>query len=283
MPATRLTTLRVEKPWGRHNLWPGFVDVPASSAAVGEIWFDVPKSGGDIAEPELMVKYLFTSERLSIQVHPDDAMARAAGYKRGKDEAWLVLAAEPDSTIALGLREATTREALAAGALDGTIVDMVDWKPVKAGDVIYSAAGAVHAIGAGITLIEVQQNVDLTYRLYDYGRPRELHLKAGIAVSDPVPFVAPPVPGEIAPGRTILCEGGKFVLERWSWNGGRTVTLPDGVLGWLVPVTGSGGIGGARFEAGECWIIDGTVELMPDIGSDLLFAYPLENRLGLFS
>ncbi|UVO52763.1 class I mannose-6-phosphate isomerase [Sphingomonas sp. SUN039] len=279
MPAKRLTTLRVEKPWGRHKLWPGFGDVPDGGAAVGEIWFDAK----DVADPELMVKYLFTSERLSIQVHPDDATARAAGYKRGKDEAWLVLAAEPDSTIALGTREVTSREALAAGALDGAIVDMVDWKPVKAGDVIYSAAGAVHAIGAGITLIEVQQNVDLTYRLYDYGRPRALHLEAGIAVSNPVPFVAPPVPGEIAPGRTILCEGGKFVLERWSWDGARTVTLPDGVSGWLVPVTGGGTVDGAAFAAGECWMADGSVEIAPDAGSDILFAYPLKDRVDLFA
>jgi mannose-6-phosphate isomerase len=278
MPATRLTTHRVEKPWGRHKLWSGFGDVPEGGAAVGEIWFDAK----DVAAPELMVKYLFTSERLSIQVHPDDAAAHAAGYKRGKDEAWLVLDAERDSTIALGTREVTTREALAAGALDGSIVDMVDWKPVKAGDVIYSAAGAVHAIGAGITLIEVQQNVDLTYRLYDYGRPRELHLEAGIAVSDPVPFIAPPMPGEVAPGRALLCEGGKFVLERWSWDGVRGVTLPDGVSGWLVPVTGSGRINGAAFAAGECWMAEGTNEIAIDAGSDVLFAYPLKQRADLF-
>lgn len=278
MPAKRLTTLHVEKPWGRHKLWPGFGDVPDGGAAVGEIWFDA----GPGTDPELLVKYLFTSERLSIQVHPDDAAAQAAGYKRGKDEAWLVLAAEPDSTIALGTREATSREALAAGALDGAIVDMVDWKPVKAGDVIYSAAGAVHAIGAGITLIEVQQNVDLTYRLYDYGRPRELHLAAGIAVSDPVPFVAPPMPGDVGGGRSILCEGGKFVLERWSWDGARTVTLPKGVPGWMVPVTGGGKIHGAGFAAGECWMVDGTIEISPDTGSDTLFAYPLTHRVALF-
>lgn len=283
MPAQRLTTLRVEKPWGRHKLWPGFGDVPADGAAVGEIWFDQPETRGAKADPELLVKYLFTSERLSIQVHPDDAAAQAAGYPRGKDEAWLVLDADPGSTIALGTREFTTREALAAGALDGAIVDMVDWKPVKAGDVIYSAAGAVHAIGAGITLIEVQQNVDLTYRLYDYGRPRELHLEAGIAVSDPVPFVAPPVPGEVAPGRSILCEGGKFVLERWSWTGERDVVLPDAVPGWLVPVSGGGTIDGAAFAAGECWRVDGAIGLGLAAGSDVLFAYPLAARLPLFA
>jgi mannose-6-phosphate isomerase len=278
MPANRLTTLRVEKPWGRHELWPGFGNVPEGGAPVGEIWFDA----GPGADAELLVKYLFTSERLSIQVHPDDIAAQAAGHRRGKDEAWLVLAAEPDATIALGTREVTSREALTAGALDGAIVDMMDWRPVKAGDVIYSAAGTVHAIGAGITLIEVQQNVDLTYRLYDYGRPRELHLKEGIAVSDLVPYVAPPIIGDIGNGRAILCEGGKFVLERWSWDGARHVLLPQNIPAWLVPVSGSGSIDGDTFEAGECWMADGAVEIAIDAHADVLFAYPLANRVDLF-
>lgn len=275
MPARRLTTLRVDKPWGRHDLWPGFENVPDGGAAVGEIWFD-----DDVdKDPELLIKYLFTSERLSVQVHPDDTAAQAAGYPRGKEEAWLVLAAEPDSTVALGTKEVTSREALAAAALDGSIVDMLDWKPVKAGDVIYSPAGTIHAIGAGITVIEAQQNVDLTYRLYDYGRPRELHLEAGLAVSDPVPFVAPPVPGDVGGGREILCEGRKFVLERWTWNEARTVTLPEGVRGWLVPVTGGGAIDGARFEAGECWIAKHANAVEIDAGGSVLFAYPLKERL----
>lgn len=278
MPARRLTTLRVEKPWGRHDLWPGFDDVPAGGAAVGEIWFDDMED----ADPELLVKYLFTSERLSVQVHPDDTAARAAGYPRGKEEAWLVLAAEPDSTVALGTKEVTSREALAAAALDGSIVDMLDWKPVKAGDVIYSAAGTVHALGAGITVIEAQQNVDLTYRLYDYGRPRELHLEAGIAVSDPVPFVAPPIPGDAGGGREILCEGRKFVLERWTFDDTRTVTLPKDVPGWLVPVTGGGTIDGARFDAGECWIAKDTNSIEIDAGASVLFTYPLKERVELF-
>lgn len=278
MPARRLTTLRVDKPWGRHTLWPGFDNVPDGGAAVGEVWFD-----DDVdKDPELLIKYLFTSERLSVQVHPDDTAAQAAGYPRGKEEAWLVLAAEPDSTVALGTKEVTSREALAAAALDGSIVDMLDWKPVKAGDVIYSPAGTIHALGAGITVIEAQQNVDLTYRLYDYGRPRELHLDAGIAVSDPVPFVAPPIPGDVGGGREILCEGRKFVLERWTWNEGRTVTLPDDVPGWLVPVTGGGTIDGARFDAGECWIARGASAIAIDEGANVLFAYPLKERADLF-
>ncbi len=283
MTACKLTQLRVEKPWGRTDLWPGFDAVPRGGDPVGEIWFDASPGIENASDPELLVKYLFTSERLSIQVHPDDVAARAAGHARGKDEAWLILAAEPDSTIALGTLEPTTRAALHAGALDGSIVDMLDWRAVKAGDVIYSAAGAIHAIGAGITLIEVQQNVDLTYRLYDYGRPRELHLDAGLAVSDPVPFVDPPIVGEIAPGRAILCEGGKFVLERWSWNDARTIALPAEIPGWLVPVSGGGRIDGVPFAAGECWMVDGTIELAPDPGSDVLFAYPLSERAALFA
>ena len=146
---------------------------------------------------------------------------------------------------------------------------------------IYSAAGAVHAIGAGITLIEVQQNVDLTYRLYDYGRPRELHLEAGIAVSDTAPYVPPTVVGDIGGGREILCEGGKFVLERWSWTGERQIALPDGISGWLVPVTGSGHIDHRSYAAGECWMLDGDTQLHNQ--GVVLFTYPGRERLSLLS
>ncbi|MFM9977013.1 MAG: class I mannose-6-phosphate isomerase [Sphingomonadaceae bacterium] len=273
MPATRLTTIRVEKPWGRTALWPGF-DNP-EGARIGEIWFEAPAG----TEPDLMVKYLFTSEKLSIQVHEDDATAQAAGRRRGKDEAWVILAAEPEATIALGTHEAVSRDRLRAAALDGSIETLVDWKPVAAGDVIYSAARTVHAIGAGLTLIEVQQNVDLTYRLYDYGRPRELHLEAGVAVSDAVPFVAPPIPGDIGHGRAILCEGAKFVLERWSWSGERALELPDAVPGWLIPVSGGGTLDGDAFVAGECWLVEGGVKVTADTGSDILFAYPLAHPI----
>jgi mannose-6-phosphate isomerase len=276
MTAIKLTTITVEKPWGRTALWPGF-DNP-SGAKIGEIWFEAPTG----TNPDLMVKYLFTSEKLSIQVHEDDATAQAAGRERGKDEAWVILAAEPEATIALGTHVVVDSATLRAAALDGSIETLVDWKPAHAGDVIYSAARTVHAIGAGLTLIEVQQNVDLTYRLYDYGRPRELHLEAGVAVSDPVPFVAPPIPGDAGGGRSILCEGGKFVLERWSWEGARTVALPDDVPGWLIPVTGGGAVDGTRFVAGECWMVEGSIAVSVDEGSDILFAYPLATRAALF-
>jgi mannose-6-phosphate isomerase len=276
MTATKLSTIRVEKPWGRETLWPGF-DNP-DNAHIGEIWFQTPAG----TDPDLMVKYLFTSEKLSIQVHEDDAAAHAAGRERGKDEAWVILAADANATIALGTHTPVDSDTLRAAALDGSIETLVDWKPAKAGDVIYSAARTIHALGAGLTLIEVQQNVDLTYRLYDYGRPRELHLEAGIAASNAVPFVAPPIPGDIGDGRSLLCEGGKFVLERWSWDSARRVSLPDDVSGWLVPVRGGGTVDGAPFKAGECWLAEGRIALSVDPGSDILFAYPLATRAALF-
>jgi len=267
MPATRLRTHRVAKPWGRQKLWPGFADA-ADGELIGEIWFQT--EGDEV--PELLVKYLFTSEKLSIQVHPDDTRARAAGYPRGKDEVWVILDAEPEATIALGLKAPTTRDHLRQSALDGSIEQLVDWKPVKAGEVIYSAAGTVHAIGAGLTLIEVQQNVDLTYRLYDYGRPRELHLDAGIAVSDPVPFTPSQVTRDAGDGRTILTEGPKFVLERWQ-DGTHSLAL-GAIPALLIPVVGGGTVDGQRWTAGECWSVTGDTRVVLDAGADVLFAYP---------
>ncbi len=274
MPAKRLTTHRVEKPWGRRHLWPGFADPEAGGEPVGEIWFQTP---GDSA-PDLLVKYLFTSEKLSVQVHPDDAQARERALPRGKDECWMILAAEPDSTIALGTHEPVDADTLRAAALDGTIEALLDWKPVKAGDFIYASARTIHAIGAGITLIEIQQNSDTTYRLYDYGRPRELHLEDGVAVADAVPFVDAPVPGEVEPGRTILVEGPKFVVERWP-GGDRALRMPGSVTGWLVPVRGRGTLDGVAWEAGECLTVTGSGLLTASEDGDLLFAYPGTKRL----
>ncbi|QDX26065.1 phosphoheptose isomerase [Sphingomonas suaedae] len=274
MPAQLLATHRVEKPWGRHRLWPGFDDPAPGGEPVGEVWFQTP---GDAA-PDLLIKYLFTSEKLSVQVHPDDDAAHLRGLPRGKDECWVILAAESDSTIALGPRESVDAETLRAAAIDGSIEGLLDWKPVRAGDVIYAPSGTVHAIGAGLTLIEVQQNSETTYRLYDYGRPRELHLDDGIAVADLEPWTPAPTPGEVEAGRTILVEGPKFVLERWG-GGDRAIRLPHGVTGWLIPVRGAGEVDGVAWQAGECVTVTGSAVLTASTDSDLLFAYPGAQRM----
>lgn len=270
MAVTKLTMRRVEKPWGRYVLWPGFDDVMTCQEPVGEIWFQMP----DGSQQALLLKYLFTSENLSIQVHPGDEAARAAGYSDGKDEAWVVLDADPTATIAIGTRRVMSREELRAAALDGSIEDCVLWKSVKAGDVFYSPAGTIHAIGEGLTLIEVQTNVDLTYRLWDYGRPRELHLEQAIAAAHPVPYVAPHVSQRLTEGRLVLCDGPKFVLERWSMSGGGKLSPAPGRPIWVAPVKGGGSLGVEKLSAGEVWLADEATTITLQPGSDVLIAYP---------
>jgi mannose-6-phosphate isomerase len=258
----RLKTHRVLKPWGRHDLAPLFPNQPEGEEPVGEIWYE--EQGGPGAR-DLLIKYLFTSEKLSVQVHPDDAAAQARGYPRGKDEAWVVLAAEDHATIGLGLTHEVSHDELRAAALDGSIEHLIDWRPVKAGDIIYSPAGTVHAIGAGLLVMEIQQNLDLTYRLYDYGSARELHIEDGIAVSDPVPFAGNPPPRRLDAGREIISEGGKFVLERWTMAGAFDITPGDSAL-WFMPVSGAADIGGQPFAIGEVAIVEGSTHLV--IASD---------------
>jgi mannose-6-phosphate isomerase len=262
--AHRLASRHVERIWGRRDLAGGFAPTAEmASEPVGEIWFE------GAADAELLVKYLFTSERLSIQVHPDDAAAQAKGYRRGKDEAWYVLSAEPGAVIGLGLTHDVSRETLRAAALDGSIEHLLDWRPVRAGEAFYSPAGTVHAIGGGLSLIEIQQNLDLTYRLYDYGRPRALHLDEGVEAADPAPWAPPFAPVQAGP-RTILAAGHAFVLERWTIAGDAAATLPEGSV--LVPLAPGGTIGGEAIEAGAVWAAEGRVSLSGP--ADLLAAYP---------
>lgn len=198
----------VEKPWGKDTLPPPF-SAP-DGKRIGEIWFEPPER-----LPQLLVKYIFTSEKLSVQVHPSDEETLAAGLgKQGKEECWLIVAADPGATLGIGFREPIGAETMRAAALDGSIEELMVWHPVSPGDFFYIPAGTVHAIGAGVSLIEVQQNSDITYRLYDYGRPRELHLDEGLGVAHGT--IYPPALRERVPeatGRTLV-EGPLFRLDQ---------------------------------------------------------------------
>ena len=177
-----LPTSMVEKPWGRDRLPPPFLT--AGDRRIGEIWFEPPPE-----LPQLLVKYIFTSEKLSVQVHPSDQQTQAAAMGRqGKEECWLILDAEPGARLGIGFTEPITAQAMRAAALDGSIESRMSWHAVAPGDFFYIPAGTVHAIGPGVSLIEVQQNSDITYRLFDYGRPRELHLEEGVAVARGEPY-----------------------------------------------------------------------------------------------
>ena len=129
----------------------------------------------------LLIKFLFPREKLSVQVHPDDEMARNLGQPCGKTECWYVLAAEPGAQVGVGLKPGITKSQFAEAIQSGTAERLLNWIDVHAGELIYVEAGTVHAIGPGSILVETQQNSDTTFRLYDYGRPRELHLEQGLA------------------------------------------------------------------------------------------------------
>lgn len=178
----KLKQKKVPKPWGQLTLPEIFGGKQREK--IGEIWF-TPAKG---ITPALLVKYLFTSEKLSIQVHPNDRQARRQGFAHGKEECWYILDAQPGALLGIGLTKEVSATKLHAAVACDQIEQLVDWKPVKPGDLFYIPAGTIHAIGPGIQIIEVQQNADITYRLYDYGRPRELHLDEALTVATPAPY-----------------------------------------------------------------------------------------------
>ena len=139
---------------------------------------------GDAArEPRrfpLLLKFLFPHDKLSVQVHPDDACAQRAGQPWGKTECWYVLHAEKGAQVALGLKPGATRQQLEQAIRETRAEELLNWIDIHAGEMIYVAGGTVHAIAPGSILVETQQSSDTTYRLYDYGRPRSLHLEQGL-------------------------------------------------------------------------------------------------------
>ncbi|WP_184643861.1 class I mannose-6-phosphate isomerase [Sphingopyxis sp. JAI128] len=264
---TRLETIVVEKPWGRTDIPAEFGDF--GGRRIGEIWFAHP--AGDDAP--IMVKFLFTSQRLSIQVHPGDEAARAAGFARGKEECWLILDARPDAELGVGLNREIGREQLRAAALDGSIVDMIDWRPSHENDFVYNRAGTIHAIGPGLTVVEVQQNVDCTYRLYDYGRPRELHLDEGLKVSNPVP-VHDPRDTVVDPHTNLmLVDGPHFRLAHLA--GPVDPTLIERAVGELtfVPLSTGCRVTGENIILGEAVLLTDPSAIEIDEGGRALLAW----------
>jgi mannose-6-phosphate isomerase len=206
---------------------------------IGEIWFPASDAVG------ILVKFLFTAENLSVQVHPADEYARRHHGSCGKTEIWHILRAEPDAKVAVGLREAVTSERLRDAALSGEIMELLNWMPARAGDTFSVPAGAVHAIGGGLALCEIQQHSDVTYRLYDYGRPRELHLDHALAVAIPEPFDA---------RTTLPFECPYFRAESLTVNG--SVNVPSPARHTIyVAIEGEGSIAGEPFRAGAAWEI----------------------------
>ena len=238
MPLRKLEPDIHERVWGTRNLEPWFPNARANpdSDPIGEVWFQTP-------EIPLLVKFVFAKQSLSVQVHPDDAHAQSHHNSPGKTEMWHVLAAEKGAQIAAGFRKPVTREQARAAALDGSIVHLIEWFDARPGDTFFIPAGTVHAIGGGLTICEIQQPSDVTYRIYDYGRGRELHLDSALAVSHLTPHAARRV-GKVT--------SDYFVTEPVKVKG--TVTLPaspgDALL---IAIAGDGEIDGQPIRVGEVW------------------------------
>jgi mannose-6-phosphate isomerase len=271
-----------ERVWGKRDLRPWYADT-GTTELVGEAWLTGPQcvvetgalAGRTLAsvaaemggEFPLLVKLLFPAEKLSVQVHPDDAQAQALGETRGKTECWYVLEAEQGAAVALGLKPGVNAAAVKAAVADGAngnMEELMEWVPVSVGDMLFVDAGTVHAIGPGVVLLETQQTSDVTYRLYDYGRPRELHLEKGLQV-----MKAKTAAGKIAPkvvdGFTRLIEQQYFVVDRFDVHAGEVSLDLDGP-GCLVGLSGSGVV---RFGGDELELKMGQAVVVP-VGSGLL-------------
>lgn len=252
----RLTSFHVEKIWGLDRLPAPF---PATTGKrIGEIWFEPPAQ-----LPEILVKYIFAGEKLSVQCHPDDAQALAGGQgKNGKEECWLVIDADEGARLGVGFKEDIDPETMRRAALDGSIEHLLAWHNVAPGDFFYIPANTVHAIGGGVSIIEIQQNSDITYRLYDYGRPRELHLEEGMKVASGAQFDASTRKVVTPNSCHKLVDGPYFRLDQVAGapDEGVLTTYNDEVL--LIPRKGTYQIDGEDFGPGECALarsLDGVV------------------------
>jgi len=256
----RLTVSLREKVWGKTQLEPWF---PNSEKPIGEAWYLAGR------ELPLLVKLLFTSQRLSVQVHPDDGEDGA----RGKTEMWHILEAEPGAVIALGFREPITRQKLLESTRSGEVERLLNWMEVKPGETYFTPAHTVHAIGAGIVLCEIQQNSDVTYRLWDYGRPREIHVAKAVAISDLTVHPGPIRPVPISEGREELVRSKHFVTELVRLGPGSRLTPdPQDCQLWIC-LEGQGAIGGERFQRGEVWLMPEPATLEADEASRFLRTY----------
>lgn len=243
------------KPWGVVDLRP-WSDAGQDDPTIGEIWYERP--GSTVVAPSLLLKLLFTSQPLSIQVHPDDTYAQSIGLSNGKTEAWYVLRAAPEAKVALGLKRHVTAQQLRHAADDGSIVDMVVWQAVRPGDAIFVPAGTIHAIGAGLVIAEIQQRSDATFRLFDHGRGRKLHIENAIAVADAGPLEFRVKPASVPDTRTLLISNSHFTFERIDLAPNSAWCLEAKHETWLFIVGGSAraasfdlAIGGALFAQAD--------------------------------
>jgi len=234
----RIAPQFVNRVWGWSNLDPWFAQSSPENP-IGEVWLTgddcvaetgpwagqklsgiftehrdpmLGPSARDQGSP-LLIKVLFAREKLSVQVHPDDAMAQKYGFPRGKTECWYALAADPGAQVACGLKPGVTAEQVRAAIADGSLEQDLNMIPIETGEMIFVDSGTVHAIWPGSVILETQQNSDITYRMFDYGRPRELHIEKSLEAMR-LATHAGKVEPRVLPDRTILLDEEYFRIER---------------------------------------------------------------------
>jgi mannose-6-phosphate isomerase len=305
------------RPWGATDLSPIYPDHKFAEK-IGEAWLtgddckvaNGPLAGrtladlskhcgralvGDAArDPErfpLLLKFLFPHDKLSVQVHPDDEQAQRTGQPWGKTECWYVAAAKPGSQVALGLKPGVSRAEFQEAIAQNRAERLLNWINIYPGEMIYVAGGTVHTLGPGAILVETQQQSDCTYRLYDYGRSRELHLQAGLAavkervasgkVVRPAPSLVNGSKNRIAP----LIRAPYFVVDQYEIKEPQTFqTLDDSgksSVQILVAVEGCGiieahGMEPATLAKGDAAVVPASVEkfsVRPQWAVEFLKAY----------
>ena len=263
----------VSKPWGSTDLLP-WSEIQSDGVPIGELWFQRPDA--EAPDPHLLLKLLFTKESLSIQVHPDDAFARSIGLLSGKTEAWYILSAAPEAEVAVGLKRQVTPAHLRTTIDDGSIAELVEWRRVRKGDVVFVPAGTIHAIGPGLVLAEIQQRSDTTFRLFDHGRRREIHVDKAVAAATAGPAECQSAPRRLTDARAVLVTSPHFVLERIDLPPNSNWELHAQLETWVLVVEGYARIGLMNAFVGEAIFVeadDASLKAGAD-GLTALLAYP---------
>jgi len=265
---------------------------------LGEAWREMPAEwrGTFFREPgdfPILIKFIFPNDKLSIQVHPDDAYAaehEKAADGRGKTEMWHVVSAEPGASLLLGLKPGVTRETFVKAVESHTLEHLFQRHEVQTGDTYFVAAGIPHTIGPHMVICEVQEYSDITYRVYDYGRvdsfgkPRELHVAKALEVikfchSQGVRTTPLRMPAERA-SRTLLAASPYFAAERWEFLPAVPCSSNAAFFELLTVLAGKGYIhwrgSHMMYDQGECWVLPaslGRYSLQPELKSAVIRSY----------
>jgi mannose-6-phosphate isomerase len=244
----------IPKLWGRTDLrpWNAYQN---PLAAVGEAWFE--RADPSAPPPTLLLKLIFTDEPLSIPVHPDEALGRSIGRVQGKCEAWYVLAAAADARIAVGLKEPLNPAQLRACIRDGTIAERVQWHAVRAGDCTVVPPDTIHAIGAGLVIVEIQQRADVMCRPFEHGTRREPHIDMAVAAAGTRRSGHLTSPRKLTAARTLLVARPHFVLERMLLAPGVVRELDAAAEAWLFILAGTAQVDSIEVETGHAVFLEG--------------------------